>query len=682
MKKQRYWLQGGVTVFLSIILLIMFGFIGTVAELVRICVAERKVEQAGELSVISAFSYYSREIWDEYGIFLLWNTKEEVEANFSAYYENNLIKGSHEAVKRTDLLGINLNEAVLRNETYATDENGRNVAEQICSIMKKQAGDKIIENILMNSETISQGKEAQEAIQELSEEASVFYKPEEQVPSIYYSLEEGMKTKKSTYEYLLMLRDGLDKVKREENKNIEWDKKNFEEVFSEFLGDWKKQKEYLEKNIAEAESYKISIRNTIQNFGEWRENLYKENKNWSIEVQDLVEDELDSIDENLENQKDDKYEIEANKKRMEEQYQILCEIEKKLQVLFDDKRGNGFQYKNKKKLQEYSEGLEEAVILSKQINFSNIKINFQNEKALQEDVSFLEKFKTLLNSNWLGLLTENLSKKTMEEEKLLTNNKDKTHDTALWTETGWLEQETRKAYLCEYIEENFNDYSDEKNENKSLLYQKEYILGGYCSDEENLSYVTKEIFQLRTGFNYIYLLKDKKSRAEAVALATSIVGFTGLPLAVKAMELVILGLWAKAESIVDVRNLLEGNNVRLIKKKQDWNLSLRNIGKAFEKMEGKKEEHTEEGLGYEDYLKALFMKKKSGTLVYRIMSMIQMNVQQEFHSKFQMKTCIVDGVIEIESEIPSLFVSFMFIQELFPGQWNRFIVRKQVQFQY
>ena len=75
----------------------------------------------------------------------------------------------------------------------------------------------------------------------------------------------------------------------------------------------------------------------------------------------------------------------------------------------------------------------------------------------------------------------------------------------------------------------------------------EYILYGKTSDEENLQQGMTELSLMREGVNMAYLLTDSEKKAEAYAVATSLVGFTGNMAAVKAAQYVILGVWAYGE---------------------------------------------------------------------------------------------------------------------------------------
>ena len=67
---------------------------------------------------------------------------------------------------------------------------------------------------------------------------------------------------------------------------------------------------------------------------------------------------------------------------------------------------------------------------------------------------------------------------------------------------------------------------------------------------------------------------DTGKQAEAEALAAALAGFTGIYPLVKLVKGILLGAWAFAEAVSDVRILYQGGQVPLVKTGKDWRLSL------------------------------------------------------------------------------------------------------------
>lgn len=189
----------------------------------------------------------------------------------------------------------------------------------------------------------------------------------------------------------------------------------------------------------------------------------------------------------------------------------------------------------------------------------------------------------------------------------------------------------------EYILEKFHHaLSEEKG--PGLSYEVEYLLIGKNSDKKNLEGVLNELLLFREGVNYLYLHSDKGKVAEAEVLATAIVGFTGIPPVVTAMrELLLLG-WAYAESIMDLRSLMEGGTLALVKTSDNWQISLENIGNLSKEKSAKREEKG--GLSYEGYLRLLLGMKNGTAKIMGALDLIETNLrQQEGLEGFRIDCC-------------------------------------------
>ena len=178
----------------------------------------------------------------------------------------------------------------------------------------------------------------------------------------------------------------------------------------------------------------------------------------------------------------------------------------------------------------------------------------------------------------------------------------------------------------EYILEKFHHALSEET-GPGLSYEVEYILIGKNSDKKNLEGVLNRLLLFREGVNYIYLHSDNGKVKEAEALATALVGFTGLPPVITAMrELLLLG-WAYAESIMDLRNLMNGGTLALIKTSENWQISLENIGNLVSEKSQKREEKG--GLTYEGYLRLLLGMKSGKAKIMAALDLIETNLRQE-----------------------------------------------------
>lgn len=197
-------------------------------------------------------------------------------------------------------------------------------------------------------------------------------------------------------------------------------------------------------------------------------------------------------------------------------------------------------------------------------------------------------------------------------------------------------------FYVEYLMEHFSHMTKE-DDSHALSYELEYLLEGHASDKENLEAVCEKILLIRTGLNYLYLLTDSAKQAEAEVLSIAICNVltvTGLSALVK--QAILLG-WAYGESIVDVRALLKGKSVAIVKSSSTWQLQLSNLVKLGTRDEIANEKDVAGGLTYEDYLKGLLWLERKESLCMRTLDLIESNL------KIRVDQCVTK--IELQSRL-------------------------------
>lgn len=248
----------------------------------------------------------------------------------------------------------------------------------------------------------------------------------------------------------------------------------------------------------------------------------------------------------------------------------------------------------------------------------------EQNAQLPTDDNPIESMKNLKKSSLLTLLVSNqeeLSNRSIPTETLPSNRV---------LQKGSLAKEncnegTDKLFFVSYLLEHFSDMTDEKKE-KRLLYEQEYLLGGFASDQENLEAVCKKIMNIRMISNYTYLLTDSAKQAEAQAMALTLCSVISFPGITEVVKQALLFAWSYGESIVDTRTLLKGNKVPLVKTSESWQLQLSNLSSLGTANEIVNEKDTERGLSYQDYLKGLFLLEDRETLSMRCLDLIESNL--------------------------------------------------------
>lgn len=236
-----------------------------------------------------------------------------------------------------------------------------------------------------------------------------------------------------------------------------------------------------------------------------------------------------------------------------------------------------------------------------------------------------------------------------------------------WENKNLAETAARMILYGEYILEYFPNFCSDQAKS-GIQYEAEYILFGKDSDEENLKTCVNRLIWIREGMNAAHIFSSPQKMEEALALATAIVGWTLIPALVTAVQIVIVGVWAYAESLLDVRQLLSGKKVELIKTDTTWRLGLNGLKDFFNGAQMTEREDSS-GLNYEDYMRILLLTMNKTEKRYRTMDMIQQNMKG-ISPNFDMQNYVYSVQVCVEATAKPLFL-------ILPSVKNMIEQRKQ-----
>lgn len=188
-----------------------------------------------------------------------------------------------------------------------------------------------------------------------------------------------------------------------------------------------------------------------------------------------------------------------------------------------------------------------------------------------------------------------------------------------------------------------------------LQYQTEYLLAGCGKDSENLSRTADWICAIREVANTLYLYGDSVKSEEVRTAAQFLSELFALPEIEPLLETAIFLGWAYLESLYDVKLLLEGGRVPLMKEKESWHYGLRGIWSSLTEgsaPDGNADgESRTEGLCYEDYLRVLLCLEDQETLTCRFLDLMEMDVRAtEGNAAFRADGCAVSLTAEVTVE--------------------------------
>ena len=315
-------------------------------------------------------------------------------------------------------------------------------------------------------------------------------------------------------------------------------------------------------------------------------------------------------------------------------------ISKKYDHTFKDIFAEIFEAEYKEKFEQVSEYAENIKI----INFTAVESenSQQNKQRLNEIKSLGKKFSNGISGLVLDGITvsdASFNYEGLAQEYISGNGSRKINKQTLMYDL--------------YIMDTFDTFPG-KNRYGGLKYPVEYIICGQNSDRDNINSIILKLSAVREAVNMAYLVTNGEKRSEAFALASSIAGFTGNLLVVKAVQYIIMGIWSYAESIVDVRRLFEGDEIAVIKNDNDWKLSLKNMlagNLKYDKADSEKNSRAERILkgraDYNDYLELLLHSVSENIKNYRTMTAMELRIIDMGKTGFRMKDYIYEARIQV-----------------------------------
>lgn len=199
-----------------------------------------------------------------------------------------------------------------------------------------------------------------------------------------------------------------------------------------------------------------------------------------------------------------------------------------------------------------------------------------------------------------------------------------------------------------YLVEKFG-HAVEGKEKTALAYELEYLLNGKSSDVENLAAAVKKICALRFAVNYAYLLTDTTRQSEAEALALTLCTLLTVPEVTKIVKHAVLMAWAYGEGVMDVKALLAGKKVPLIKSDKTWQLSLSGLLLLNQKGQVQDPMDAEGGYTYEQYLQAMLFLGKKEQLTMRALDLVERNLQTAYERDFfRADACLTGALFQVE----------------------------------
>lgn len=182
-----------------------------------------------------------------------------------------------------------------------------------------------------------------------------------------------------------------------------------------------------------------------------------------------------------------------------------------------------------------------------------------------------------------------------------------------------------KILFTQYLGSKFSSYGDKKD-HEGLEYEWEYVINGKNTDIKNLEGTVEKLIFFREIQNLITLAEDAARQQEALSIATAICATFAIPALITPIQAGIIAAWAYLESILDVRLLLSGGKVPIVKTPEQWTSNILMFPNYISPQVTAN--NVGQGLSYKDYLKAMTVIINTGLLGIRALDVVEYSIRE------------------------------------------------------
>ncbi len=606
-----------------------------------------KLQSITYMAADSVFSGFAEPVFDRYGVMMLWSTEDGFLHDLNDYCADNLKSGVLEESIFADIYKASFDSSSLTSKISPTDRGGQAFADQVLEYMKyflpADAAGRILENVSI----FDQGNKVSDFMDRIESYRDVFTKVEESVGNLKDTIDSVKSKAREPSQFLDQASASIDRFKNGDASA----QTAFRNSMSGLAGSKDKLTGGLEKIQRSSDDYYENAEKAKNAVSELENELKVNREDFDDEVYGIVSEQLEDIRQKSADTDFDYYLVGSNLDTTGYYLEKLDSIDELTEITKDPLTAENADY-YKTVIDGYRSDFSDFSLDSLGVNLDSFEIE-------KEDSSFLSRISEIAENGLLGFIAGDISEKETKTSDLPSS----TDSDGSPAEPGGdlLSATADKALFGEYILQHFGNCTDVYDDT-ALDYETEYIIAGKASDKSNLSAVVSQIVLIRSGCNLISILKSPGKKAETYALATSLVGFTGMPVVIKVFQIVIMAAWALAESVADVKALIEGHKIKTIKDDSDWYLSLagiKNFGSDALSPSG-----TGSGLSYESYLRLLLLMQNNKTLYFRTMDMIQADMCLSENEDFRISSCLTGVTVDAKYSAPQLFINFPFVRNV------------------
>lgn len=625
----RVRLKGQVTVFISLTMMCVFALLCCLLESARTAGARWYLQMAVSSAMDSVFSQYHRPLWDRYRLlFAEYEDEEELTADFLSFLEPYLAT--------ENWYPLEAEGAAAEEFLTAVDGQGSYLEQEILDYMKYG-----IWNMDFNAGNVT---------------------------SLYDDIKEAGAVKITAGQYrgharaAFLLEEALEDISDSLKKQEDWKQKGLNQLrhydCSGFCGDAKKLIQELKRMPGLVDTYRKRADAMARGIEASRHSYEEQNAELRESTRMLLEQEFRQYESYIALEGEHRQEIERQAIISAEQIVLVegtIEEAVRVQQIIDDWEADE---------DEDDDGPDpEALwhpVIRRFEQFRITELSFSHGIADKEKENWLKQIEKISTDGFLNLV---LPEGTIVSEAEL-NLAGLPSQTRIWSKDSRYPPLSDRLLINEYCGEFFACFLSGqpkiKPDDFAVTYEMEYLIAGQGTDKENLSNTAVRLLAVREGLNLVHILSDSEKREQARTLALAISGAAAMTPIVFVTAFFIMSVWALSEAIMDLRGLLAGNKVVLLKTSDTWTLSidqLLTMGRHKDAGTG----GGDKGLNYLSWLKILLITGDLAEQEYRMMDIIQMNLQKK-QENFRMMRCLYRTRIRTRVCGKHVFFSLVFVE--------------------
>ncbi|MBS5284006.1 MAG: hypothetical protein KHY46_09095 [Clostridiales bacterium] len=598
--------RGEITIFLSMVLLSICTLLCGLAESARTAGARLYLRTALDSSMDSLMAQYHRGLWKQYRILgLEHEDKEMLEEELSAFLAPYM--------EASNWYPMEVSQASAEDVVLLTQGNGRYLEEEILDYMRYGLVGVLWDEMDENG--------AGELLGALKEAGSI-----SQVSGFYEGhTKEAVRLEKALEAIHSCLEEQNDRWQRADGELADLDGGGF-------IREGERMQRQLERIPGLVSSYERQADRLAQALAESRRD-FEGREDLSPSVREGLEEEIRQYEAYTAEDGERRQEVAALTEMSRENRSFIQgtieEAESVMEYIADWEPSD-----------EDDELDEEALwrpVQRRWRRYPKLSLGIKFGVADKEKEGFLEQVGAMARQGFLELVVPEgavVSGRTLELLDCPSGSRSDDGPEGDSGERGILE----RLIIGEYGIRFFRSFQKESSQDGQ--YELEYLIQGEKKDRDNLSGTVARLLAVREGLNLVHILSDSGKRQEARTLAAAIAGGTGILPLVSILTFFIMCIWALGESLMDVRRLLDGERVPLIKEAGDWSLSLEGLlemGKT-RTLAGTGDGAEGKGLDYKGYLRLLLFAGYEQDTAYRMMDMMQLNIRKE-QPGFRLERC-------------------------------------------